>query len=61
MELLLVFRNYGRTHTTEIQYESDMVREWRDDADKWRKRLADEQAGRIRDDSPILIDVLEIP
>lgn len=54
MELLLVFRNYGRTHTTEIQYEPDMVREW-------RKRLADEQAGRIRDDSPILIDVLEIP
>jgi hypothetical protein len=38
-----------------------MVREWRDDADKWRKRLADEQAGRVRDDSPILIDVLEIP
>lgn len=58
MIIMLEWRNYGRTHTTEIEYDVDMVAEFEADKAMYLQRLDDENHGRIRGDAPILRDVL---
>lgn len=60
MVLLLSQRNYGRNRTVEILYSDDMRAEFRSDIRKYIQRLKDERSGNIRDDSPILLDILII-
>lgn len=60
MIIMLQWRNYGKAHTTEIEYDADMVAEFQSDKANYLQRLDDENHGRIRGDAPILMDVLVI-
>jgi len=58
MMLILQQRNYGRMRTVEIDYSECTRAEFYADVRSYLRRLRMERAGQIRDDSPILVDVL---